>query len=128
MTFILEMKARIQQGISGKEKYALPNPIEVEPSELLSWIDEFSLDAGFQSLLESLEDGTYDLQVTGFIASDQGRFELTFNARSADDSGQGFLSAVGIDVGGLQLGDLVDITEIGLSLSSPAEDAGGASP
>lgn len=131
ISIVAEVKQKIQDAIEGVAQYFLPiekkdsaptpgdfiqEPIPAEPNEVLDWIQTFSLNQGIKSLIESLVNKT-QLHITSFTSFTHGSFCISFNTQSDANPNEGFLKAAEIEANDLQLGDLIDVTEIGLSLS-----------
>jgi hypothetical protein len=88
-----------------------------KPGEVLDWFNGFTLDQGFRDLIQSLENNSnLKLKITSFSRFPSNLLQLSFNAESIT-SNQGFLVAAEIEVIDLQFGSLVDVQNIGLSLS-----------
>jgi hypothetical protein len=120
---------KIQRSITEGEPYFFPaeSPpdsgrfiqpeVFAKPGEVLDWFNGFTLDQGFRDLIQSLENNSnLKLKITSFSRFPSNLLQLSFNAESIT-SNQGFLVAAEIEVIDLQFGSLVDVQNIGLSLS-----------
>lgn len=133
------IKGKIRDSIANTTPYFLPlekidpdikledflQTILAEPSEVLGWVDSFSLNQSFKVLISSLGDDVFDLRITSFTCFAQGNLQLSFNTSSQNNTDQGFLQAVGIDTSDLSLGNLIELQNIGLSLSYEPKKASG---
>lgn len=96
------IKSKLQQGVT----FTLAQPVTVSSNEFIAWLET---ERGFAiGSAKTLIDDV-DITITAFTASTKGTFAIAFKIASQD----GFLSGAGLE----ELGDIIDVTEIGLSLS-----------
>lgn len=97
-----EIKNKLKQGMT----FNLTQPVTVSSNTFIAWLEaERGYDIGSaKDLLDNV-----DLTITAFRVSTKGTFAIAFRIISED----GFISGLGAG----DIGDIIDVTEIGLSLA-----------
>jgi len=98
-------KEKIREKLKEGMTFNLTQPVTVSSNTFIAWLKERKYDIG--SAKDLLDD--VDLTITAFRVSTKGTFAIAFQIISEE----GFISGLG----GEEIGDIIDVTEIGLSLA-----------
>jgi hypothetical protein len=103
---IAAAKEKIKDRLKAGMTFNLTQPVTVTSNEFMDWLER---ERNFQigSAKQYLDD--VDLTLTAFRVSTKGTFAIAFRIASQE----GFITGLGAE----ELGDIIDVTEIGLSFS-----------